>query len=59
MARSSKDFLPYKKIKEYTKKEGQKKYDWKLPVIIIISLLTICIIIRSFVGFLVSYSWKT
>jgi len=59
MALSSKDFLPYKKIKEYTKKEGQKKYDWKLPVIIIISLLTICIIIRSFVGFLVSYSWKT
>lgn len=59
MARSSKDFLPYKDIKEYTKKESLKKHDWKLPVIIIISLLTICIIIRSSVGFLVSYSWKT
>lgn len=56
---SSKDFLPYKKIKEHAKKEGLKKHDWKLPVIIIISLLTICIIIRSFVWFLVSYSWKT
>jgi hypothetical protein len=49
MAWSSKDFLPYKKIKEYTKKESLKKYDLKLPVVIIISLLTICIIIRSFV----------
>ena len=57
--RNSKDFLPYKKIKEYAKKESLKKYDWKLPVIIIISLLIICIIIRSSVGFLVSYSWKT
>ena len=59
MVWSSKDFLPYKKIKEYAKKESLKKHDWKLPVIIIISLLTICIIIRSFVGFLVSYSRKT
>jgi len=59
MIRSSKNFLPYKRIKEYTKKEILKKHDWKLPVIIIISLLIICIIIRSFVGFLVSYSRKT
>jgi hypothetical protein len=59
MALSSKDFLPYKKIKEHTKKESLEKHDWKLPVIIIISLLTICIIIRSSVGFLVNYSWKT
>ena len=59
MAWSSKDFLPYKNIKEYAKKEKLKKHDWKLPIIIIISLLTICIIIRSFVWFLVSYSWKT
>ena len=59
MAWSSKDFLSYKNIKEYAKKESLKKHDWKLPVIIIISLLTICIIIRSFVGFLVSYSRKT
>jgi len=59
MARSSKDFLPYRKIKEQVKKECLKKHDWKLPVIIIISLLTVCIIIRSFVGFLVNYSWKT
>ena len=59
MARSSKNFLPYNKIKEYTKKESLKKYDWELPIIIIISLFTICIIIRSFVGFLVNYSRKT
>jgi hypothetical protein len=59
MIRSSKDFLPYKKIKEHAKKESLKKHDWKLPVFIIISLLTICIIIRSSVGFLVSYRWKT
>lgn len=59
MARNSKDFLPYKKIKEYAKKENLKKYDWKLPVILIISLFTICIIIRSFVGFIVNYSRKT
>ena len=56
---SSKDFLPYKNIKGQTKKESLKKHDWKLPVIITISLLTICIIIRSSVGFLVNYSWKT
>ena len=59
MIRSSKDFLPYKNIKGQTKKESLKKHDWKLPVIITISLLTICIIIRSSVGFLVNYSWKT
>ncbi len=59
MIRSSKDFLPYKKIKEHAKKESLKKYDWKLPIIIIILLLIICIIIRSFVGFLISYSRKT
>jgi hypothetical protein len=59
MTWSSKDFLPYEKIREYSKKESLKKYDWKLPIIIIILLLTICIIIRSFVGFLVSYSRKT
>ncbi len=59
MLRSSKDFLPYKKIKEQAKKESLKKHDWKLPVVIIISLLTICIIIRSFVWFLVNYSRKT
>lgn len=59
MVLSSKDFLPYKKIKEYVKKEEKKGHDWKLPIFIIISLLTICIIIRSFVWFLISYSWKT
>ena len=59
MIRSSKNFLPYKQIKEHMKEESLKKYDWKLPVIIIISLLTICIIIRSSVGFLINYSWKT
>ena len=59
MIRSSKNFLPYKQIKEHMKEESLKKYDWELPVIIIISLLTICIIIRSSVGFLINYSWKT
>jgi hypothetical protein len=49
MALSSKDFLPYKKINEYAKREEKKQHDWKLPIFIIISLLTICIIIRSFV----------
>jgi hypothetical protein len=33
MARGSKDFLPYKNINEYTKKESLKKHDWELPVI--------------------------
>jgi nitrate reductase NapE component len=59
MIRSSKNFLPYKKIKEQVKKESMKKREWKLPVMIIILLFTICIIIRSSVGFLASYSWKT
>ena len=59
MIRSSKDFLPYKIIKDHTKKESPKKHDWKLPVIIIISLFIICIIIRSSVWFLVNYSRKT
>lgn len=59
MIRSSKDFLPYKKIKEYAKKESLKKYSRLLPIFLIILLLTISITIRSFVWFLVSYSWKT
>ena len=58
MTRSSKGFLPYKKIKEYTQK-NLKRHDWKLPIIIIVSLFTICIIIRSFVWFLINYSRKT
>jgi len=59
MARSSKNFLPYKKIKEYAKKENLKKQSRLLPVFLILLLLTISITIRSFVWFLVSYSWKT
>ena len=58
MARSSKDFLPYQRIKESIKKENLKKDFRKLPLLIIISLFTISIIIRSFVWFLINYSRK-
>ena len=58
MARSSKDFLPYQRIKESIKKENLKKNSRKLPILLIISLFTISIIIRSFVGFLINYSRK-
>lgn len=58
MTRSSKDFLPYQKIKESIKKENLKKISRKLPLLLIISLFTISIIIRSFVWFLISYSRK-
>ena len=56
MIGSSKDFLPYQQIKESIKKENLKKASRKLPILLIISLFTISIIIRSFVGFLISYS---
>ena len=58
MIRSSKNFLPYKNIKEYTKKKTMNKISWKLPILLIISLFTISIIIRSFVWFLINYSRK-
>ena len=58
MIRSSKNFLPYKNIKEYTKKKNLNKISRKLPILLIISLFTISIIIRSFVGFLINYSRK-
>ena len=58
MARSSKDFLPYQRIKESIKKENLKKDSRKLPILLIISLFTISIIIRSFVWFLINYSRK-
>ncbi len=58
MIRSSKDFLPYQQIKESIKKENLKKASRKLPIFLIISLFTISIIIRSFVGFLINYSRK-
>ena len=58
MARSSKDFLPYQRIKESIKKENLKNFPRKLPILLIISLFTISIIIRSFVWFLINYSRK-
>ena len=53
---SSRKFHPYQLIKRYS--ESHSERDWKLPLILIISLLFISIIIRSFIGFLVNFSWK-
>ena len=53
---SSRNFHPYQLINNYSKENS--KSDWKLPLLLIISLLLISIVIRSFIGFLINFSWK-
>lgn len=53
---SSYHFSPYSYIKKFTEKNSNK--DRKLPALLILSLLFISVIIRSFIWFLVNYSRK-
>ena len=53
---SSREIHPCELIKKYSLSHNER--DWKLPLVLIISLLFISIIIRSFIGFLVNFSWK-
>jgi len=56
MRLSSRKFHPYNLISTFSKSHSGR--NWRLPLLIIISLLFISIIIRSFIWFLVKFSRK-
>ena len=55
---SSRKFLPYKLIQQFSNGYMNKKLNWRISVVIIILLLLLSIVIRSFIWFLVTYSRK-
>ena len=55
---SSKNHNTYNIVKQFAEKEKNNQIKLKNIIVLVILLLLLSIIIRSFVGFIVSYSWK-
>ena len=54
---SSKNFDAYQHILRFSKEHSKK--DFLIPIVLIITMLLISIVIRSFVWFIVNFSWKS